>query len=372
MKVCIDIQAAIAQRAGVGRYTKALVEHLGALAGDDDLALFYFDFQRKGTPFPVSGARQKAVRWCPGRVVQKAWKEIHWPPFDWFAGAADVYHFPNFILPPLTRGRSVVTIHDTSFLRHPETTEEKNLRYLTAKIRDTVARADAIITDSVFSAMEVEELLKAPREKLHPILLGLSAGLRRPDHEAIRAFRGRHGLERPYLLMVGTLEPRKNVPFLVEVFEKLGGFDGDLVIAGMRGWKYEPILQRIEVSPRRDRIRYLEYVREEDLPALYAGAQLFVFPSFYEGFGFPPLEAMACGTPVVASAAGSLPEVLGGAAELVEGFDADEWTARVGALLADRARCEQLRARGLEQAKKFRWEETARKTWNVYREVHGR
>ncbi|MFH0908428.1 MAG: glycosyltransferase family 1 protein [bacterium] len=369
MKVCIDIQAAIAQRAGVGRYTKALVEHLGALAGDDELALFYFDFQRKGTPFPVAGAGQKAVRWCPGRVVQKAWKEIGWPPFDWLAGPADVYHFPNFILPPLTRGKSVVTIHDTSFLRHPETTEEKNLRYLNAKIRDTVRRADAIITDSVFSAMEIETLLKAPREKLHPVLLGLPGDLRRPAGEAVREVRSRHSLARPYLLLVGTLEPRKNVPFLVEVFEKLGGFDGDLVIAGMRGWKYEPILQRMQVSPRRERIRYLEYVDEEDLPALYAGAELFVFPSFYEGFGFTPLEAMACGTPVIASSAGSLPEVLGGAAELVEAFDTDEWTARVGALLADRGRCEQLRVRGLEHVKRFDWNETARKTWNVYRGV---
>ena len=132
MRVTLDIQAAIAQRAGVGRYTKSLVEHLGPFAGSDELRLFYFDFQRKGVPFPVPGASQHAVRWCPGQFVQKAWKTLNWPPYNWFAGAADVYHFPNFIRPPLKRGKSVVTIHDIAFIRYPQTLEPRNLAYLTA------------------------------------------------------------------------------------------------------------------------------------------------------------------------------------------------------------------------------------------------
>ena len=128
MRVCIDIQSAIAQRAGVGRYTKRLVEELAALrAPADELALFYFDFQRRGVPFPVPGATQRAVRWLPGRYVQKAWKTIAWPPFDLFAGPAEVFHFPNFIRPPLRRGRSVVTIHDLAFMRLPETIEARKI-----------------------------------------------------------------------------------------------------------------------------------------------------------------------------------------------------------------------------------------------------
>ena len=176
MIVCMDIQAGVGQRAGVGRYTQSLVEHLGPQAGADELRLFYFDFQRRGTPWGTPGARQRAVRWVPGRVVQKAWKTIRWPPFNWFAGAADVYHFPNFIVPPLTRGRAVVTIHDVSFLRFPEAAEEKNRRYLTAQIRDTVARADAIITDSAFSGREIQDLLGVSHARLLEQRLGAAQG----------------------------------------------------------------------------------------------------------------------------------------------------------------------------------------------------
>ena len=367
----MDIQAGVGQRAGVGRYVQKLVEHLGACAAPgDELRLFFFDFQRKGLPLAAAGAQQRACRWLPGRYVQAAWKRLNFPPFNWLAGAADVYHFPNFIIPPLTRGRTVVTIHDVSFLRFPEAAEKRNLAYLTAKIRDTVARADAIITDSAFSGCEIEALLHVPAQKIHPILLGLSAELRRPE-AAVIAARKQLGLERPYVLSVGTLEPRKNFPFLIEAFERLSGFDGDLVIAGMQGWKYEPVQERMRSSPKAARIRHLDYVPEELLAPLYAGAELFAFPSLYEGFGFTPLEAMLCGTPTLISANGSLPEVCGGGAEVVPDLDAELWAGRMARILGDAACRAAMVARGREHVRQFRWEDTARKTWSVYRQVNG-
>ena len=369
MKVCIDIQSAIAQRAGVGRYTKMLVEHLGFLRGADELSLFYFDFKQQGVPFPVSGATQNAVRWVPGRIVQKAWKTIGWPPFDVFSGPADVFHFPNFIRPPLARGKSVVTIHDVAFLRYPETIEAANYRYLTSQIRQTVERADAIITVSQFTANEVAELLNVPPAKLFPIASGLDQSFQRPGQDALTLMRRELGVERPYLLSVGTLEPRKNIGFLLDVFEKLDGFDGDLVIAGMRGWKYEPLLERIRTSPKAAQIKYVEYVDEQLLPALYAGASLFVFPSLYEGFGFTPLEAMQNETPVISSAAGSLPEVLGDAAVIIKEPDIDAWVSAIQSLLPDTAQRQQLVARGLRHVRKFTWADTAKKTWDVYRKL---
>lgn len=370
MRVCIDIQSAIAQRAGVGRYTKALVEQIGAVAEPaDELTLFYFDFKRVGTPFPVSNADYKSIQWLPGRLVQKAWKSIGQPPFNWFAGSADVYHFPNFVIPPLTRGRSIVTIHDVSFLRHPEAAEPKNLRYLNAQIRRTIAHADHILTDSQFSADEICELLAVDEERVQAIHLGLTPNLRAPAPERIESMRETLDLRKPYLLFVSTLEPRKNIPFLIDSFARLSSFDGELVIAGMRGWKFEPILKHLENSPARDRIRYLEYVDEAWLPALYAGAELFLFPSLYEGFGFPPLEAMQCGTPVVSSRAGSLPEVLGSAAHYVDIADPQDWADAIEALLHDTTLSDQYRQDGTEQAAKFRWTDTARKTWAAYREV---
>ncbi|MBP7830545.1 MAG: glycosyltransferase family 4 protein [Kiritimatiellae bacterium] len=366
MKVCVDIQAAVAQRAGVGRYAKSLVEHLGPLAGNDELSLFYFDFKGRGDPFPVPNATRKAVRWCPGRLVQQAWKRLGWPPFDWFAGRAEVYHFPNFIIPPLARGKAVVTIHDLAFKRFPETTERRNLDHLTSQIGKTVARADAIIAVSAFVAREIHELLGVPASRIFAIPSGMAGAWAAPSADSVTAMRREFGLDRPYLLTVGTLEPRKNVAFLVEVFERMK-FDGDLVIAGAPGWKYEPILDRIRRSARAPRLRHLRYVAEKHLAALYAGAELFVFPSLYEGFGFTPLEAMACGVPVLAAATGSLPEVLGVAAEIVPGYDAADWADRADRLLTDTARRAELKERGFLQARRFSWDETARKTWQVYR-----
>ena len=369
MRVSIDIQAAIAQRAGVGRYTKSLVEHLGPFTGSDELNLFYFDFKRKGVPFSVPSAVQRAVRWCPGRIVQKAWKTIHWPPFNWLAGKADVYHFPNFIRLPLTKGKSVVTLHDIAFIRYPQTLEPRNLKYLTAQIKQTVQNSDRIIAVSEFTSREIHELLGVSQDRIVVIHEGLSDGFARPVKSLVDEARRTLKLERPYLLMVGTMEPRKNMAFLVEVFEKLSDFDGDLVIAGKYGWKYEPILKRIIQSPRANRIRHLEYVDEQFMPALYAGAELFVFPSLYEGFGFPPLEAMACGTPVLSSTGGSLPEVLGEAADFVPEYHSDAWVEKVRKLLSDKARRMELILGGAELVKKYSWDEIARKTWDVYRDL---
>lgn len=371
MRICIDTQAAIGQQAGVGRYTRCLVDELARSHGNHDLRLFYFDFRRNGSPFHDGKFEERAVRCCPGRVVQKAWKTLGFPPFDWFSGAADLYHFPNFVRPPLTRGKSVVTIHDVSFLRHPETTEAGNLRFLRSQIRKTVDRADAVVTDSHFSKAEIEELLGMPPERVYAVHLGLDQHDRGIEREDIEAVRAKCSLDRPYLLSVGTLEPRKNYGFLVDVFEKMKFFDGDLVIAGMRGWKYEPLLERIRASEASGRIHLLEYVEDSDLGPLYAGAELFVTSSLYEGFGFTPLEAMSYGIAVVSSSGGSLPEVLGDAAVIVDGFDADEWVAEIERVLADRIARKDLAERGRLQARKYRWEKTAAETLAVFEKVAG-
>ena len=370
MKVCMDIQPALGQRAGVGRYVRELLFHLGAEAGADELAAFYFDFQRAGLDAVPPGVEMRPCRWMPGRFAQASWKRLGFPPYEWFAGDADLYHFPNFVRPPLGRGRkSVVTIHDASFLRMPETTEAKNLAWLSAEIRRTARNADAILTISRFSAREIVELLRVPEEKVFPVWLGLPDFGPPPSPEAVAAARRTLGLEKPYLLMVGTIEPRKNVPFLVKVYEALADFDGDLVLAGGLGWKTGDTLRAIAGSPRRAGIRLLKRVDDAQLSALYAGAAAFVFPTRYEGFGFTPLEAMGRGAPVVAARTSSLPEVLGDAAEWVDGYDAAEWARAVRAVLADPARAARLRDAGFERAKKFTWAETARKTWDVYRRL---
>ncbi len=368
MRICVDIQPAVGQVAGVGRYTQQLVRHLAPLCAPDELVLFYFDFQRRGAA-GLPAAIQRPCRWLPGRAANRLWRTTHAPPFNWFAGPADVYHFTNFLIPPLSRGRAVVTIYDLSFLRHPEMGDDRNVRYLSAGIRHAAARADAVLTISAFSAGEITGLLGVDAARVHVIYPGISPDFARPADDAIARVRRELGLERPYLLSVGTLEPRKNVPFLVDVFEQLTDFDGDLVLAGAPGWKYAPILERIARSPRAARIRYLRHVGEGCLPALYAGASLYVQSSCYEGFGFPPVEAMACGTPVLSSTGGSLAEVVGDAGVVLPDYDAGNWAAEVRRLLGDGARRDRLVAAGRARAARYRWDEAARQTLAVYRMV---
>jgi len=373
MRVCVDIQAAVAQSAGVGRYVHEMVRHLAAtLPPETELVLFYFDFLRRARSASVSKAVVKPWRLAPGSLIQQLWKRGMGPPFDQLAGEADVYHFPNFILPPLHRGRSVVTIHDLSFIRLPDTTEEKNLQYLTARIRDTVSRADLIVTDSEFSAREAEDLLEVKSDRLSVVYPGIDTRFFPQEEPEIARMRLLLSLPRPYILTVGTIEPRKNHAFLIEVFEGLEEFDGDLVIVGRRGWKCTPILERIRTSSRRGHIRWLAGINDHLLTALYSGAELFVFPSLYEGFGFPPLEALACGCPVVSSAAGSLAEILGrtgSPAKLVDGFDRDRWGETIRRALSDSDWRHLSASRGPDYARQYRWEDAARTMWENYQRL---
>jgi alpha-1,3-rhamnosyl/mannosyltransferase len=208
-----------------------------------------------------------------------------------------------------------------------------------------------------------------PADRLFPVHSGVSEIFRPPPAEQLRAVLARFGLDRPYLLSVGTIEPRKNLPFLVEVFEQLQDFDGYLVLAGGLGWKYEPILERLRNSKRRADIRHLAYVGDAELPSLYAGASAFLMTSFYEGFGFPPLEAMACGTPVVSSDGGSLREVLAGAATICSGFHADLWAESVRSVLGDPALRASRIAAGRALAAGYTWSRAASRTWDVYRQA---
>ncbi len=371
MKVCIDIQSAITQRAGVGRYTREIVQHLSQVAPDDNFLLPYFDFKGDATPIDIPNAEQKPIRWCPGRIAQLAWKTIKWPPYDMFAGDADVYHFPNFIIPPLRNKKSVVTIHDMSFVPYPHFAEARNVSYLNHHIKDTVKRADAIITVSRFSASEICNYLGVAEDRVFAIHHGISDTFASPDTTTTARVLSECRLDKPYLLTVGTVEPRKNIPLLVEIFEKLEDFDGELVIAGGLGWKYEPIMERIKNSPRAKSIRCLGYTADDKLPALYSGASAFMVTSHYEGFGFPPVEAMACGTPVVSSTGGSLAEVLGEGAELVDSSLAEAWVEPVRKVLGDSAYREELIQRGFKKAASYRWADAAKKTMDVYRQVAG-
>ncbi len=372
MLISLDYQPAVQQRAGIGRYTRLLGQYLPQFMDKGDkLRLFYFDFKRKADKPVAPGAEIKVCRLAPGRLFEQLWKRRLPPDYDLLAGKADLYHFPNFIIPPISdKAKTVVTICDMSFMRHPECAEARNLAYVTKRIASTIDRADSIITISEFSKAEIEHYFPASKGKVTSIYLGLDQGLLAPQRPVAQETLTRLGLTKPYLLAVGTIEPRKNYPFLIDAFDALNA-DVDLVIAGNPGWKYEPILERIRTSSKASRIHLLNYVCDKDLAALYAGAELFVITSLYEGFGFPPLEAMQCSLPVVSSVGGSLQEVLGDAAEIVEGFNAGEWAAAIEKNLADSDLRAKRVALGLETAKRYRWEETAKETASLYKKILG-
>ena len=373
MKICIDIQSAVAQRAGVGRYTKVLVENLIKNGHADQLKLFYFNFKKFESPIDnTDNIEMKPITYIPGQFVQKAWKTINFPTFDFFAGKADVYHFPNFIIPPVAdkKGKKIVSIHDTSFIRFPQFTEEKNLKYITKKIKKTVERADKIITISHFSAEEIKTLLNVPEHKIAVTHLGISESFMPEDkHEAFLKVKEKTQIADPYILTLGTVEPRKNLLLAIEMFEKMKHFDGNLVIAGMLGWKYETIMEKIKESPKSKKIIYLNYVPDGLLSSLYSAASLYIIPSHYEGFGFPPVEAMACGTPVLSSKGGSLPEILGNAAEYAEFNAPEQWADKAEQIINTQSIQNDLIKKGIKQASKYRWSKTAEETWNIYQEL---
>lgn len=370
MRICIDIQSAILNPTGVGRYTLDLVKHLDNIIYPDELVLFQFNLAKHDLPFQITHSTRRIIRLLPGRVIRRAWRMVSkWPSFNFFAGPADVFHFPHFTIPPLKGGKSVVTIHDMSFLRFPEYAPTRYARYLSDTIQDTVNKADAILTDSLFSKQEIESLLNIDSSRLFPVYPGISSEFNKRDRESINALLSRLNIDRPYILLVATIEPRKNIPFLIDIFEKLERFDGYLVIAGKLGWKYETIINRMQTSSKANSIRYLEYVDDKDLPSLYSGAELFVFPSFYEGFGLPPLESMACGVPVVSSAGGSLYEALGEGACIIHDFDHDTWIENIQNLLFDSDIREKRINAGFRRVLNYTWHDSASQVLQIYKSL---
>ena len=372
MKICLDYQPAVTQRAGIGRYTRVLAEQLPTLMSpEDSLKLFYFDFKGKGEqPSSLSSnVSVKRFRLCPGAIMQKLWSYCSFPSFDMLAGDADIYHFTNFLSRPVNKGKVVATIHDMSFLRYPEFTEEKNLAYLTRGIKKTIDATDAIITVSKFSAEEIEYFFPSAKGKTFYSHLGIAQNFSPSSVEEIKAVRQKYKLERPYIITVGTIEPRKNHLLLVDAFEQIAAQGIDLVVVGGIGWKSDKIMERLTTSKFTSQIHILNHLGDGELPALYSGATIFALPSYYEGFGFPPLEAMGCGVPVVSAPGGSLQEVIGDAGIIVETYNADAWAKELTRAITDTELRKSLINKGLSHIKKFTWDKTVSDTLNIYKNL---
>lgn len=373
MRIGIDFTAAVNQGAGIGRYTRGFVGGLARLDSRNEYVLFHSAARKSPANLPFLGApnfRDCGVR-LSERTLAVIWHRLHLPlPVNVFTGHVDLFHSPDYSLPPVRHAATVVTVHDLSFLLYPECAAQHLRTYLEAVVPRAVARADFVVVDSLSTRNDLVCLLDVPPEKIEVVYPGLDPQFSLPvSPVALEEVRGRWHLDRPYILNVGTLEPRKNQVRLIHAFAQLkahADIPHQLVVVGGRGWLYEDIFRCVNELGLKQDIRFLGYADDSELPALYKMADLLVFPSLYEGFGLPPLEAMACGTPVICSNSSSLPEVVGDAAVQVRAADADALATTLEQVVFDPSLREALRAKGLERAKLFTWEAAAQHLLNIY------
>ncbi len=331
----------------------------------EDRGLF---FGRLGGNFEIAG-------WClRPRPVRLVFQQLLLPAAA-VLGGFDVVHSPSFIMPMLRAGRRhVLTVYDMTFFSHPEChISLRRSRPYRAAILASLKRADLITVPSESTKNEILRFVPSIDEsRIRVVVPGISEEFRPPGARETNAAAERFGIQGPYVLYVGTLEPRKNLETLVEAFHRLvmeRDIHESLVLAGKPGWGFTPLLERIRDLGLHARVRLLGHVPQELMPGLLGGARLFVYPSLAEGFGFPPLEAMACGVPTISSDSTSLRENLEGAAELVPPGDATALAAAMARLLNDDGLREKLRGRGLDRARVYRWEQTALDTLACYREL---
>ncbi len=368
MRIGIDYTAAARQGAGIGRYTRELIAALLTMDSSHRYVLFAAtggldpqSWRREAERLRACGARFRSVP-LSDEWMARLWHRLRLPvPVELVTGRLDVFYSPDFVLPPTRRAtRTLLTVHDFSFIHCPEAFVPSLRRYLERVVPRSIGRADLVLADSAYTRRDIISLLGVPPARVQVLYSGVAPRFcpqpRPGERERLRTRYGVDVEDRPYVLSVGTLQPRKNYVRLIRAFATLEP-GTRLLIAGGRGWLYRDILT--EAERHADRVGILGFVDDADLPALYRHAALFVFPSLYEGFGLPVLEAMACGVPVVCSNASSLPEVAGEAALLVDPHDSDGLARAMARALEDADMRRGMIERGLEQAARFTWERAA-------------
>ncbi len=349
--------------AGIHRYIRALLEYLPQVS-DYRYTAYLGDPRAKGVTWPGMDARLAPFStMSPG--ARAVWEQV-FQPIHLVRDAVDLIHGPAYALPLLCPTQSVVTIHDLSFLLYPAAFNCGNRLYLKLMTHLAVQRADAVIAVSEHTRQDVIRLLKAPAGDVYVVPNGIDPHFRPLPADEVCAFRAQRRLPERFMLCISTIEPRKNLTTLIRAYAVLGDIEHKLVIGGGRGWKYENVFALVEELNLADRVWLPGFVQHDELPYWYNAADLFVYPSIYEGFGLPPLEAMACGTPVITSNTSSLPEVVGTAGLMVNPTDIQALADAISRVLSDKALAASMAAQGLARAEGFSWKATATRTAAVY------
>jgi len=367
MRIAINALLLSGRYSGVEKAIYSLLRHVGEGSADEFVALVGSDFDER----TLDGCRVGIERLPANnrsRFLRILYEEV-WLPRR--LARYDLFHAPGYVAPRRVPVPTVLTVYDLVALRHPGLARWSNGLHYRWRLPRSAPQARRVIVPSECVARDVAENLGVPRERVRVVPLGVEASFRPPSLDARALARSRHHLARPFLLYVGNIEPKKNLPTLLRAFAllKRGGLPHELVIAGKRGWKCRDVFRLPARLGIESDVRFLGYVAEEDLPGLYGSAEVFCFPSIVEGFGLPPLEAMACGAPVITSDAEALIETTGDAAEHVPALDAEALADAMRRVLTDAALRERLRAAGLARAAHFTCSRTAEATRAVYREA---
>lgn len=354
------------ESAGVGSYARNLTNSLLKIDKESEYIFIhnrYNDFYKdknqiiiKSINNPLFNAIRKFISF-PIIFMNKNFDLIH-----------DTYHFFPYLINK--RIKKIVTIHDITPILNFEKHRIVSVLGHRLLLNKVLNKVNKIITVSKSTKKDIVKNFNISPKKITVTLLAADKKYRLLSNQIVNKVRKKYKLNFPYILYVGTLEPRKNIPNLLKAYSKIKDkLSHKLVITGKKGWKYKEIFETIDNLKLEKDVLFTGYVPEEDLPALYNGAELFVFPSFYEGFGLPPLEAMQCGCPVITSNTSSLPEVVGNAGIMVDPNNIDELARQMQRVLTDKKQRQSMIKEGLKQAKKFSWEKCARETLKVYKEV---
>jgi len=370
-KIAIDYTPAYEQGGGIGRYVRELVAALSL----QDTETAYRLFVAGASPAQLPPSPGVNFSWRPTRITPRwfarIWQRARLPlPVETFTGAVNLYHATDFVLPPtLPKTRTLLTVHDLSFVRVPEAASPSLKAYLDVVVPRSVHRADLVLADSQATKDDLIELYQVSPGKIIVLLSGVDPRFRPISGEALRHVREKYDLgDAPYVLSVGTVQPRKNYVRLIQAISQLRrqGHELHLVIAGGKGWLEDPIYAAVASEKMESYVHLIGFADEADLPALYSAAACFAFPSLYEGFGLPILEAMGCGTPVVTSDKSSLPEVAGDAALIIDPYSVDQLADSLRQLIDDSTLRQAFIAKGHQRAESFTWEKSARQLRQIY------
>src|SRR3989304_4074640 len=374
MKIGVDAQTLLGDNAGVAYYTRGILKEV--LRQDQKNRynlLFFHPFYRKFNQiFERSDNFHYGIeKTIPYKVFYKLHKLGIKIPLEIFFGKHDLYFFPNFVVYPHRLGKSVVVVHDLAFEKVPQYVQDKNVRFLKKFVPRSLSEADHVVVTSEYTKADVVEIYGISEDNITVIYPGVDLEKFRPSSPArISQVREKYGLAKPFILYLSTLEPRKNVLSIIKAFAGFNNKKGyQLVLAGKRSWQDREIFEKVKELGLEESVVFPGYIPDQDKPDLLSAAEVFVYPSFFEGFGMPVIEAQACGTPVIASNVTSLPEVGGNAAVYVDPNDADGLTRSLEEILSSSSRRENLAKMGLGNGRGFSWENSSRNLIQVFERV---